>query len=400
MRPARLYSIYTLMVLAGSVFTSRIAWNWLDSRIDEQMTERTPALTAFVVTVARWGIANPGNYVACVLVVGGAFIALLLVVKHFSTKAMISIDGVDSYLSKHVTEDGRCYIVAADVTITNHRTDRPASIGAEFETIEIIEMAATNSANGRTEMVRNPFRVQSEVIEPVLTQLTSGAHFTPGRKSLEFPLHLSAGETQRGYIAFQVWNKTLHEDVPASRNSGTLVFKDYGTRTDIRRFPKTEHYLLGTYGTGRVRPTPPVIEVSVGSGSRASILVQNQGGAFKLKARARIMRASEPIDSKTFYEFEVRDVAGGHDLSSYTLATVSMRQARIGFVWVVKIHGELMAVVQRWEGAAPFWCELEWVFLQVSDSQLVHLCAQTVRLSLSPDRQSLVAEIINPATAA
>jgi hypothetical protein len=400
MRPARLYSIYTLIVAAGSLFATHVAANWFDSRIDEQITEHTPTLTAFLVTVVLWGAANPWPYLASVLIMGGTFIALLWVTRHFTTRAMVSIDGVDSYLSKHVTPDGRCYVVAPDVTITNHRTDRPASIGAEFEVIETVEMAATNSTNGRTEMVPFPNRIQPEVVEPVLTELTSGARFTPGRKSLQFPLNLSPGETQRGYIAFQVWNKSQHEDVPANRNSGTLVFKDYGTRAEIRRFRKTAHYLLGTYGAGRVRPSRPDINVSVGSGSRASIMVHNKGAAFKLKARARILRSSDPIDSDAFYEFGLRDVAGGEGISSYTLATVGMRRAYVGLVWVVKIHGELMAVVQRWEGGAAFWCELEWVFLQQSDSQLVHLDAQTVRLSLSPDGQALVAEIVNPATAA
>src|SRR5687767_5061436 len=108
MRPARLYSIYTLIVAAGSLFATHVAANWFDSRIDEQITEHTPTLTAFLVTVVLWGAANPWPYLASVLIMGGTFIALLWVTRHFTTRAMVSIDGVDSYLSKHVTPDGRC----------------------------------------------------------------------------------------------------------------------------------------------------------------------------------------------------------------------------------------------------------------------------------------------------
>jgi hypothetical protein len=191
-----------------------------------------------------------------------------------------------------------------------------------------------------------------------------------------------------------VWDKSEREDVASNRSSGTLVFKDYGTRTDIRRIPKTAHYLLGTYGAGRVRPAAPNIDVTVGTGTRPPLIVHNRGGAFRLVARARILRSCAPIDGGSFYEFSIREVSGSEGITSYTLATVSTTHARIGPVWVVKIHGELMAVVQRWEGPGEFWCEIEWVFFQESQSQLVPLHSQVVWLALSRDGPSLDAKIV------
>jgi hypothetical protein len=395
MRPARLYSVYALIVGFGAWLASHVLGAWFDARIDEQITEGTPKLIAFVVVIARWGISHPVEYTLCALLVWGLVVGLMLFVWHLSTRAMVSID-VGSYLSKHVTSDGRCYVVAPDVTVTNNRRDRSVSVGAEFVVDEKVEMAATNATNGPTEIVHCSHKCQPEVLEPPLTSLSSGAHFIP-KKALELPLNVGPNEAKRGYIAFRVWDKTLHEDVPDNRNAGTLVFTDYGTQKVIRKFPKSAHYLLGTYGGGQVRPTPPRIDASVSSGTRPLLTVRSNGGAFKLVARARILGASEPIDNRAVYEFQPRDVSSGDGVSSFTLATISARRTAVGATaWVVKIHGELMSVVQRWEGVQPFACDLAWEFFHELFPGQIKLGVAFVRLSLSADRRSLDAAIVSP----
>lgn len=394
MRPTRLYSVYAAIVLFGSFLASRVLLNWIDSRLDEQMQKRAPAAFDFLVAAARWGAVNPISYLAYVLVIGFLVVSVLLFVRHLSLRPMITIDGVDSYLSKHVTPDGRCYVVAPDVTITNHRPDRLVSIGTTFVLTETVEMAATNATNGPTEIVRHELKCQPETIAPDLTQLSSGAHFTP-KKALEFPLQLGPGEAQRGYIAFQVWNKSRHTNVPPSRDAGTLVFTDYGTRKTIRSFPKDAHYLLGTYGVGHLNVGPPNIRISVHEGDRCLLIVRNSGAAFDLVARARIHRSSEPIQFTGLYEFNPREIAGAEGISSYTLATLALRPTPLGFSWVIKIHGELMDAVQRWEGAGPFACELEWHFYQKAQSQMIPLGTDLIRLSLRGDRRSLEAEVLH-----
>lgn len=155
----------------------------------------------------------------------------------------VSITGADGYLFRF-TDNDRHFVIADDVTLTNHRTDVPVSIGAEFVVIEEVEMASTNTPNGPTEMYRHECSFKPET-HPI--QKWETARLFKRNRPLEFPLRLGPGETKRGYVGFCVWQKIGPKwDLPPSRNSGTLVFTDYTAKKVLKRSHKdSRRFLVG-----------------------------------------------------------------------------------------------------------------------------------------------------------
>jgi hypothetical protein len=126
----RLLWLSIIIVLFEWVLVPFLA-NWIWSRMDEVIMERRSLITELVFVAARWGMLHPLPWLATVLVVGGLVIGGLIYIGRILSKPYVSIDGVAFYMIRHDIDDDR-YIICSDVTITNHRHDRIASVSAEY----------------------------------------------------------------------------------------------------------------------------------------------------------------------------------------------------------------------------------------------------------------------------
>lgn len=131
----------------------------------------------------------------------------------------------------------------------------------------------------------------------------------------------------------------------------------------------------------------PAVYLEVTSGSTASIAVKNTGGPFVLVTRAKIISAVSTwqISYGAVYNFEPRQVMGGDDSSTYTVATVGASAAGS----FVEVRGEQMRTMQAWHVRDAGWFEVEWTFQSLTNGHLKTLRTVVTHVTLDPTQHRL-----------
>ena len=224
-----------LLVIVGVVIaaTSAILVNWVQSRIDEQITEGTPVIRAYLLSLGKWAVANPRDGLLLIVTTVLGLTLVVVLARNVLARGIISIDGVEYYMVRYTYEDKR-YLVLTDVTVTNHRLDKPVSIGVEYAFEE------------RLEPHSRIHRVNPE-IEPVPNW--AQAPYYPKNKQLFLPLNIEPGKTERGYVAFRLGrpSTTPMSGSSSDTENGELRFVDYQTRKSPGVFKKNPTLFLGGF---------------------------------------------------------------------------------------------------------------------------------------------------------
>jgi hypothetical protein len=141
----------------------------------------------------------------------------------------------------------------------------------------------------------------------------------------------------------------------------------------------------------------PTISIEVGPGtarmndgrvlSSADITVWNTGDPFTLVTYARLVGASPGFEDTGQWHYDGRNVRGGNGESSFHIATLGETGTSTGTNWLVKVRGEQMITIRRWEGHDMFWFDVEWTFQLDIDSVLRPLAVVVTRVRLSDDHQ-------------
>lgn len=123
----------------------------------------------------------------------------------------------------------------------------------------------------------------------------------------------------------------------------------------------------------------------------ADIVVENSGGPFTLVAHAKLGQLSPTLEGHAHWEYVSRPVNGGHGKSTYSVAT--LEPAAPGEQRIVKVRGEQMAAVQRWECTDAIWFDLEWELYVENDGHLTKAMTFTARVALNEGRDGFVVAI-------
>src|SRR5262245_40124412 len=94
----RLRLLELTVIGIGVAVLRLLVTNWIESRMDEQITKEQGVLTDAVFAVARWGIRNPLSYTVVVIIIGALVIGVVTYVGRVLSRPHVSIDGVDFYL--------------------------------------------------------------------------------------------------------------------------------------------------------------------------------------------------------------------------------------------------------------------------------------------------------------
>lgn len=118
----------------------------------------------------------------------------------------------------------------------------------------------------------------------------------------------------------------------------------------------------------------------------ADIILDNSGEPFVAFAVARLLtvHGAEPTDDR--WEYESRVVRGGGGKSWYHIATLETTRTDSATEWLVKLRGEHMTVVRRWQGDGPLFFDVEWTFSVEIRAMLYEFASVLMRVSLDPER--------------
>jgi hypothetical protein len=124
----------------------------------------------------------------------------------------------------------------------------------------------------------------------------------------------------------------------------------------------------------------------------ADVVVDNPGEPFALFAVAKLLtvHGADPTDDR--WEYESRVVKGGGGKSWYHIATVETTRTDSATEWLVKLRGERMMVVRRWQGRGPLFFDVEWTLSAEVRATLYKFATVLIRVKLDPERLSFSVE--------
>ena len=137
-----------------------------------------------------------------------------------------------------------------------------------------------------------------------------------------------------------------------------------------------------------VRATPGTANVRGRLLASADIVVDNSGDPFTLVAHAKLGQVSPSLEGFAHWEYMPRPVNGGHGKSTYSVAT--LEPATLGEQRVIKVRGEQMAMVKRWDCTAAVWFDVECELFVEDRGHLTRAMTFTARVALNEARDGFV----------
>lgn len=147
---------------------------------------------------------------------------------------------------------------------------------------------------------------------------------------------------------------------------------------------------------------PPRISIEVAPGTArmpdgrmmpsADVIVDNSGSPFTLVSHATLLAVAPGFDWDTAdrWEYEPRLMKGGHGKAWFHIATLSTTGAESGTHWLVKVRGEHMGVIRRWEGHGELWFDVQWLLYTEIESMLKEVGRVRARVLLAHDQRGFV----------
>lgn len=285
-----------LIVASATVvaaFIRNILENWFYSRLDEQITARTPMVKAFFLKLAKWAIENPALFILLLAVALLALVQCAVILVDFLRRSKVSIHGADYYMAPYL-HNGNRYLVVTDVTITNHDHNKAVSIGAEYAFEE-----------------RLGEHIHIHRCTPEISAVPDWerSRYYPKNKPLFFPLNIDPGKTERGYVAFSLGrpSPTPLPGYLSHYDSGELRFLDYQTGRSLKTFKKTLSLLPGGFpselvttddeggatekiASGKPEMSGP-IRIKAYGGPDATLVVYNDGKAATFTGEGHFVTA-------------------------------------------------------------------------------------------------------------